>query len=118
MKKTSFAIYLVLFYSCFQVACKSSSNSLEKNILNSNCVKSLKLESYKLSENNLLAIKQFLSQKGCDNETTAFTKRAIDALKKGDLKKVNLECLKKYFELNQKSPFNIAFGGVFSCDTY
>ncbi|MCB0425813.1 MAG: hypothetical protein KDD16_00635 [Mangrovimonas sp.] len=101
MKKTISVAGFLILYSSFHFACKSSSTSLEKYTLNSTCIESLNIDNSKLSKDNGLDIKQFLSENGCDEKTIAFAKRAIEALEKGDIEKVSLACLNKYFELNQ-----------------
>ena len=116
MKKAIFTICLLCLSTL--IACKNLGTSLEKNDLKKTCVESLGTGLNKLPKENQFTIKQFLSKNKCSKEATTFAKRAVDALLKGDLKKVSLPCLNSYFEKNQNSPFNISFGGVFNCDAY
>ena len=120
MKSISITLTFIIFFFLFSCkTAKENTNSLlNDDILNSECVKSLNLEKQKLSDNNLEAIKQFVSQNSCNKETSAFIRSTIKSLQNGDISNVSLACLNRHFETNQNSPFNVAFGGVFTCENY
>ena len=115
MKKKYF-IFFIFLYSLNFFNCNGTKSKLNKET--EICIKSLNVEINNLSNEQLLVIKQFFSNNGCNDDTKDFIQRAITALNKGDLNNISLSCLNNYFEMNQNSPFNISFGGAFNCESY
>ena len=70
------------------------------------------------SEEDKLDIIKFVKKNECNNKAIDFANRAIEAVENNTIRKVSFDCLNKYFEMNNKSPFNISFGGVFSCEEF
>ena len=69
-----------------------------------------------MSKEHIQVVKQFLSKNECNKEALDFSKKVMKAFNDGTIKQINLTCLDKYFDMSQKSPFGISFGGVFSCE--
>jgi len=113
-KLVFFIVCMTIIHSCKTI--KKSKESENKISLNKDCLSSLDLENYKISQEYILVVNQFISKNECRKEAVNFSKKAMAALQDGTIKKISLACLDKYFNMSQKSPFGINFGGVFSCE--
>ncbi|TCK67756.1 hypothetical protein DFQ05_1537 [Winogradskyella wandonensis] len=113
-KLVLFIFCVTIVYSCRTV--KEGKESKSEISLSKDCLSSLNLGDYQVSEEYVLIVKQFLSKNECGKEALDFSRKALKALNDGTIRQISLECLNKYFDMSEKSPFGISFGGVFSCE--